>query len=127
MNLRKTLTLIATAATFAFATNLAAQEHQMEQQPPAPPQTVEVSDQQLEQFADAQLQITEIQQDFAGRLQEVDDPEQAHELQVQANEEMTEAVEEIGLSVQDFNEIAMAIQNDPELQQRLTALLQDRS
>lgn len=127
MNLRKTLTLIATAATFAFATNLAAQEHQMEQQPPAPPQTVEVSDQQLEQFADAQIQITEIQQDFAGRLQEVDDPEQAHELQVQANEEMTEAVEEIGLSVQDFNEIAMAIQNDPELQQRLTALLQDRS
>ncbi|MGY6629799.1 MAG: DUF4168 domain-containing protein [Wenzhouxiangella sp.] len=127
MNLRKTLTLIATAATFAFATNLAAQDHQMQQQPPAPPQTVEVSDQQLEQFADAQIQITEIQQDFAGRLQEVDDPEQAHELQVQANEEMTEAVQEIGLSVQDFNEIAMAIQNDPELQQRLTALLQDRS
>lgn len=125
MNLRKTLTLIATAATFAFATSLAAQE--MQQQPPAPPQTVEVSDQQLEQFADAQIQITEIQQDFAGRLQEVDDPEQAHELQVQANEEMTEAVEEIGLSVQDFNEIAMAIQNDPELQQRLTALLQERS
>ncbi len=125
MNLRKTLTLIATAATFAFATSLTAQE--MQQQPPAPPQTVEVSDHQLEQFADAQIQITEIQQDFAGRLQEVDDPEQAHELQVQANEEMTEAVEEIGLSVQDFNEIAMAIQNDPELQQRLTALLQERS
>jgi len=107
-----------------LAAPIAAQDYQMEQQ--QPPQT-EVSDQQLQQFAHAQIQISEIQQDFSARLQGVEDAEEAHELQVKANEEMTDAVEEAGLDVQSFNEIAMAIQNDPELQQRLTAMLHDQN
>lgn len=109
--------------TLAFGISAAlAQEHQMQQQPPV---EVDVSDTQLEQFAEAQVSIIEIQQDFSGRLQGVEDPDRAHELQVQANEEMTEAVADAGLDVESFNAIAMAIQNSPELQQRLTAMLQD--
>ncbi|MCA1780434.1 MAG: DUF4168 domain-containing protein [Xanthomonadaceae bacterium] len=38
---------------------------------------------------------------------------------------MTSAVDEAGLDVESFNTIAMAIQNDPELQQRLTEMLQN--
>ncbi|MGM0675690.1 MAG: DUF4168 domain-containing protein [Spirochaetota bacterium] len=40
------------------------------------------------------------------------------ELQQASNEEMVEVVEEEGLSVNRFNEIAQAIQQDPELQQQ---------
>jgi GTP1/Obg family GTP-binding protein len=89
-------------------------------------QTIDVSDQQLQQFADAQMEIAGIQQEFSGRLQEVEDPEKARELQREANEEMTTAVEEAGLDVESFNQIAMAIQNDPELQQQLTSMLQEQ-
>ena len=122
MKIRKSLFI--TAILFSFGmTGLMAQEHQMQQHSPA---DIEVSDQQLEQFAEAQVSIIEIQQDFSGRLQEVEDPDRAHELQVQANEEMTGAVAEAGLDVESFNAIAMAIQNDPELQQRLTQLLQNQ-
>ncbi|MFO7781828.1 MAG: DUF4168 domain-containing protein [Spirochaetia bacterium] len=39
-------------------------------------------------------------------------------IQQQSNEEMVQAVEEEGLSVQRFNQIAQAIQQDPELQQQ---------
>ncbi|TVQ41936.1 MAG: DUF4168 domain-containing protein [Wenzhouxiangella sp.] len=121
MKIRNLIMLVTFGAALMLAGPMAAQDYQMEQQQPQ----TEVNDQQLQQFAQAQVQISEIQQDFSARLQEVDDAERAHELQVQANEEMTEAVEEAGLDVQSFNEIAMAIQNDPELQQRLTAMLHD--
>ncbi|MFW5815943.1 MAG: DUF4168 domain-containing protein [Wenzhouxiangella sp.] len=113
---------LAIALSFGL-TAAVAQEGQMQQ--PPPPEDIDVSDQQLEQFADAQTSIIEIQQDFSERLQGVEDPERAQELQVEANEEMTSAVDEAGLDVESFNAIAMAIQNDPELQQRLTEMLQD--
>ncbi|MFU8831449.1 MAG: DUF4168 domain-containing protein [Wenzhouxiangella sp.] len=122
MTIRNTLMLALFTIALAFGGTALAQDDQLEQQQQP---TANVTEQDLEKFAKAQVQISEIQQDFAGRLQGVDDPEKAHELQVKANEEMTDAVEEVGLDVESFNEIAMAIQNDPELQQRLTAMLQD--
>jgi predicted membrane protein len=123
MKTRKLIMTLLFAIALPLSGIALAQDYQMQQQ--QPPQ-VEVTEADLEQFAEAQVAISEIQQDFAGRLQGVDDPEAAHELQIQANQEMTEAVEEVGLDVESFNNIAMAIQNDPELQQRLTAMLQDQ-
>ncbi len=122
MTFRHTLMSLIVAFSFGAA-GVFAQDYQMQQEPQA---DMDVSDTQLEQFAEAQVSIIEIQQDFSGRLQEVEDPDRAHELQVQANEEMTGAVAEAGLDVESFNAIAMAIQNSPELQQRLTQLLQDQ-
>lgn len=117
--------IIATfAAAFSLSSVGVAQESGMQQEQPAP---IEVSDQQLNQFADAQAELSGIQQEFAGRLQQVEDPEEAHALQVEANEEMTSAVEDAGLDVESFNAIARAIQTNPELQQRLTAMMQDTS
>lgn len=121
MNLRNSIKLLALSTALVFGAAAMAQDYQA-QQPPV--EAVEVNDQQLQQFANAQIEISEIQQDFSSRLQEIEDPEKAHELQMEANEEMTAAVEDAGLDVQSFNQIAMAIQNDPELQQRLTDMLQ---
>lgn len=120
MKIRNIMMCLVIALSFGLSAAVA-QQGQMQQ----PPADIDVSDQQLEQFADAQVSIIEIQQDFSARLQGVEDPERAQELQVQANEEMTSAVDEAGLDVESFNAIAMAIQNDPELQQRLTEMLQD--
>ncbi|WP_376693452.1 DUF4168 domain-containing protein [Wenzhouxiangella sp. EGI_FJ10409] len=120
--------LFAAAVALTFSVATIAQEQQgqgqgqgMQQQQQ---ETIDVSDQQLEQFADAQTEISTIQQDFSSRLQNVEDPEKARDLQREANEEMTAAVEDAGLDVESFNQIAMAIQNDPELQQKLTEMLQ---
>lgn len=99
----------------------------MAQEPPPPPaaqQEIAVTDDQLVKFADAQQAIVQIQQDFSGRLQGVEDPDEAHQLQVQANEEMTAAVRDAGLDVESFNQIAVAVQNDPELQQRFSRIQQ---
>jgi len=104
------------AATLGFATAGMAQQQGMQQQPP---QDVDVSTAELESFSEARTAITEIQQDYSQRLQGADDPEKANSLQQEANEEMIGAVEDTGLNVEKFNEIAMAVQNDPELQQEL--------
>jgi len=104
------------AAAFAFSTAGMAQQQGAQQQPP---QDVDVSESQLESFAEARTAITEIQQDYSQRLQNANDPEKANALQQEANEEMISAVQETGLDVESFNTIAMAIQNDPELQQKL--------
>ncbi len=131
MTIRKLTLSMMTAGLLSFSVGAFAQEYSREYSPtdtpPTAPGTVEVSEYDLKKFAKAQTAISEIQQDFAGRLQGVDDPSEAHELQTKANEEMVEAVEEVGLDVESFNQIAMSIQNDPALQQRLNELLQERS
>lgn len=125
MKNRLFLALAAVAFGLVFTGNTLAQEEESgygeAQQAPAP--EVDVSDEQLQQFVDAQGAISGIQQDFAGRLEGVEDPEEAQKLQGEANEAMVEAVEAAGLSVDQFNEIAMAIQGNPELQQRLSDML----
>jgi hypothetical protein len=125
MQLRTTLKLFAVAGTLMIGSVAVAQEAAQQSRQSAP-QTIEVSDQQLQQFADAQMEIASIQKDFRSRLQNVEDPQKAQELQREANEEMTTAVEEVGLDVKSFNQIAMSIQNDPELQQELTQMLQEQ-
>jgi len=113
-------TTLLAALTLGFAAPGTAQQQQHQAPPPAA--DIEVSDTQLEAFADAQSTLGEIQQDYAGRMQSVDDPEKANELREEANAEMVDAVEESGLTVETFNQIAQAVQNDPELQQRLAQI-----
>ena len=128
MQLRNTVFVLSLAAVLGLSAPVGAQEAQsgQAQARAAAQQSIEVSDQQLEQFAEAQIEIAGIQQEFSGRLQAVEDPDKARDIQREANQEMTTAVENAGLDVQSFNQIAMAIQNDPELQQDLTTMLQAR-
>lgn len=122
MKHQKILTLTAVTAALAFGGSALAQEEY--QAPPPQPETIDVSNQQLERFAHAQVEIVDIRQDFSARLQKVEDSEKAHELQLAANEEMTKAVKGAGLDVKTYNEIAMAIQSDPELQGKLNELME---
>lgn len=122
MNIRKAVIALSASAAFVFSGALIAQQEGY--QAPAEQEPVEVSDTQLEQFVNVQEEIGRIQEDFSQRLEGVDDPEAAYELQVEANDEMTEAVENSGMSVEEYNEIAMAIQTDADLRDRLNEMNQ---
>jgi len=111
------LSLVALALLFAAPMTLQAQQQQAA--PPQQAESIDVSEQQLQSFAEAQSAIMDIQNDFTQRMQNAENPEAANQLRQQANEEMVAAVESAGLEVDTFNSIAMAIQNDPELQQKL--------
>jgi hypothetical protein len=77
-------------------------------QPPASEQqqAIEPSEEQLESFAIATIQIVQIQEEAQQRMQA--------------------AVEESGLTVEEYNQIAQAAQTDPEIDQALQRLIQDR-
>lgn len=88
--------------------------------PPAQQQQMpEVSEQQLELYVQAATKITEIRQSFQEKMSSADDAEQAQSLQQEASEEMVGAVESIGLSVEEYNQIAYALQSDPALRERV--------
>jgi hypothetical protein len=69
----------------------------------------------LQSFANASVQLQEIQRDYAARLEGIQEQEKAIELQQQANQEMVATVEEEGLDVQTYNAIANQMNNSPEL------------
>lgn len=98
-------------------------EHQFE---PQPPQDTAVSEQQLEQFVDALAEITVIRQTAAVELESAVDMEQAEQVHREAQEQMIEAVENAGLSVDEYNRIATLMGTDAELSQRVHSKLQER-
>lgn len=66
-----------------------------------------------------------MREQFSAQLQQAEDAEEAHKIQQQANDEMAGVIEDNGLSISDYNAIAEAMQDDPELRERVLAQLQE--
>lgn len=73
---------------------------------------------QIESFATAQEEVTQIQEEYTSQIQQADE-QQAAQLQKEAQQEMVSAVEDAGLSVKEFNRISQAARNDQELQEQI--------
>lgn len=82
------------------------------------------SDGQLQQFADASQEIAMISQEYTERLNAAEDETAQQEVRMEANDRMVEVVEDSGLDVDTFNAIGQAIQQDPEMMQRVQELAQ---
>ncbi|QTF93013.1 DUF4168 domain-containing protein [Halomonas sp. BM-2019] len=89
------------------------------EQPQAAAPAMDFSDEQLQQFADASEDIVVISEEYTERLQTAEDEASQQEVQMEANDKMVEAVEDSGLDVDTFNAIGQAVQQDPELMQRV--------
>lgn len=88
-------------------------------------QASEISDKKLEKFADSLGEIMEIRQDFSAKLEKTGDPSEAQQLQQQANEKMMNTVVENDLSIEEYNAINQAVQNDPKLRDKVVAMVQN--
>ncbi|WP_440997486.1 DUF4168 domain-containing protein [Arhodomonas sp. SL1] len=112
----KLLSAAALAAFLAGGSVHAQNENQQAAEP--------VNDAQLERFSEAMGEIQEIRQDYSGQLEGVQDQEKARELQQQANEEMVQAVEDTGMSVEEYNNISQQLRQNPELAERLQQMME---
>jgi len=118
------LSLILTGVlTLGGALPIQAQDKKPQQQPP-PTQQLEISQNQLESFASAALQLREIRSNWLSRLQGAESAEKAQEFQAQATAEMVSAVEAKGLTVETYNTIATAARDNPELADRIAKLME---
>lgn len=92
---------------------------------PAPVvEAADISDKKLEKFADSLGEIMEIREDFTAKLEKTGDPAEAQQLQQQANEKMMNTVQENDLSIEEYNAINRAVQNDPKLRDKVIAMIQ---
>ncbi len=87
-------------------------------------QETDIPDNQIIAFARAQGQLEQIQVEYEPRIHAATDEAKQHALIQKANREMVQVVEDEGLSVEEFNTIATAIQTDPELRDRIDQELQ---
>ncbi|MFP4182446.1 MAG: DUF4168 domain-containing protein [Thiohalospira sp.] len=86
---------------------------------------IDVDDEMLDNFSDAYVEVRDIQSDFADKLGSVEDREKAQEMQREAQEKMVSAVEDSDLSVQEYNQVASQMQNDPDLREKVMERTED--
>lgn len=120
--------ILAAAAALALAAGLQAPGLVAQEQGQAPPPQqqqqapeIEVSDAEMEQFAAAYLEVEQIQMALNEDLQAAQLPEEAQEIQQEANDEMAAAIQSEGLDVERFSLIVQAINSDPALQEDFAA------
>lgn len=95
-------------------------------QPGMPPmqqqQQQDVSKAQLQQFVQAFRQVQTVQQKYEPALKGKD-PEKTQDVQNQAAQEMVSGIEKSGMTVQQYNQIAQTLNSNPDLRQKVLAML----
>lgn len=113
----RVLLLITSALILAPSATLRAQV--VESQPPQ----AEITGDILEPFAGAYKEVSQIHTTYEQRIIEANDPTQADALQKEANQKMTQAVADHGLTIEDYNTIFKSIETDPALKKEFMTVL----
>ena len=112
------------AAVMFMGAELTDVRAQQQQQPAMPP---ELSQGQIETFADAALDVRQVQQDFNAEMQDAQDAEEMERLQQQAQEQAQQAIEDNGLSVDEYNAIVQAANQDPQLYAMIVEVMEQKA
>ncbi|MFP4561155.1 MAG: DUF4168 domain-containing protein [Thiohalorhabdus sp.] len=84
-----------------------------------------MSDEEVEKFAAAYGELRRIQEEHAGDLGEAGDEEEARKIQQEMQTKMGEAIEDEGLSLEEYKEIFDAVRQDQELTQKVTEMVEE--
>lgn len=82
------------------------------------------SDDQLRSFADAVRDVNDVTAEYTQKLKDAGSQQEAASLQQEAEVEMIRAVEENDLSLEEYNGIATAAQNDPQMSETIRGHLE---
>jgi hypothetical protein len=86
----------------------------------------EFPQEKLEAFAEAALSIQEIRTEASTQLQQAETPDEQRALMDDANARMTAEVEDNpAITIDEYNEIVVAAQQDPELADRVASLMDE--
>ncbi|KZD03358.1 DUF4168 domain-containing protein [Oceanibaculum pacificum] len=93
---------------------------------PAPPSAAQISESQIDSYAEAALEINSIRTKWEPQIRQADSPEKAADAHREANKEMVSAVQNKGLSVEEYNSITAAAEADPDLSQKIVAMINEK-
>ena len=80
----------------------------------------------IDSYAEAALEINQIRTKYEPQIRGAETPEKAADAHRVANQEMIQAVEQKGLSVEEYNSITAAAEADPDLSQRIVAMINEK-
>ena len=124
---RSTIALLA-AASFVLASGaLAQQPAPRGAPPPAQTQEVELSDADLEKFADIYVDLLDTEAKFEQELGGVQTEEQARELQTRMQQEGMAKLARHGWTAERYLLVGEAIQSDAQLTEKTIALIENRN
>ncbi|HMP61635.1 MAG TPA: DUF4168 domain-containing protein [Phenylobacterium sp.] len=125
--MRKLITPLLASAALA-ALGVTAAQAQQAAPPPAQAATAtagaSVSDEKVESFAVAMVQVSQLNETYSAQLQAAADDAARSEIQQRAATEMAQAVEQAGISPEEYNQIAQQAQGDAELRARIGQAMQ---
>ncbi|WP_342349098.1 DUF4168 domain-containing protein [uncultured Nitrospira sp.] len=101
------------------AQNVNSQSQAVESQP----MQKELIEPNLEPFAGAYKEISQIHTTYKERIIQAEDPTKSEALQEEANQKMSQAVSDHGLTITDYNTIFESIQKDPALKEAFMTVL----
>ena len=90
------------------------------------PAAADIDDATLDRFVDAFIAVRAIHEDFSAQLETVSDEAAAQQLQQEAQEQMVHAVQDEGISIDDYNAIGMMLQSDPSLLDQVQEMAEER-
>ncbi|MFP4532561.1 MAG: DUF4168 domain-containing protein [Desulfobacterales bacterium] len=97
------------------------QEYQYEE--PEQKSASDFEEDTLQKFAEAKTDVDDIRGEYSEELRGVEDADKARELQDKYTEKMIDAIEGKDLSVNKYNEVSQAMQNSPELQEKVNSMM----
>jgi GTP1/Obg family GTP-binding protein len=75
-------------------------------------------------LAGALTEVRDLGNEYSEQIASAQDQQEAQELQQEAQVEMVAVVEDTGLTVEEYNQIAQQLSQDQELLERVQAMLQ---
>jgi hypothetical protein len=115
------------AAGLAAAPVAMAQTEAPAQAAPPAAQVVQPSDAQLQKFAQASQKVAVVAEEYQPKLSAAPDDSSRQQVMKEADEKMVQLVRADGLTVDEYNGISMAVQQDPQLRQRVMDLVNQQS
>ncbi|WP_343737709.1 DUF4168 domain-containing protein [Achromobacter sp.] len=103
----------------ALAQQAAQAPAQTQAQPGMAPAVQKPTDQQLQKFASASQKISGVVDEYRPKVEAAKTDDAKQKVVKEADEKMVKLVRADGLSVEEFNGIGQAVQQDPQLHDRL--------
>ena len=117
------------AAMLAVAAPQAMAQTQPQGQPPTQPPmgAPDFPQEKIEAFADAAVEVQRVQTELSAKAQQATNADEIARVQQEAQEAASKAVEDSGLTVDEYTAIVDAAKQDPELYATIVALMQQRA
>lgn len=97
------------------------QQPQQPQQPSMPPSatpSTEVSSSDIHKFAEIYVNVEETRKELSEKMNEAGDRQEAQEIQAEMHDEIVSTIKDHGWSLNRYNQVATAINEDPQLRQQ---------